>query len=415
MKRRLVQLFGPVVVAIVIVSSLLLLPLPQSQASQQTIKEAAVSLSPNVLLGRRLKNQALAEGYVPFMGSSELSRLDAFHPTVLATKYDRSYRPLLLGAPGTQSLTHFLDDQSWIRQYRGRKVVMILSLQWFTQEGQRADAFNYYYSPLQAITFLRHAQPEKTADRYAARRLLQMLPKEGHGAIRQGLLEVAAGQYPDQGLWTRLNLQAMALGNEDALFSRVALPTTQWGKVKQGLAQLPAKATEQQLDSLAARIGAQQTTNNDFGIDNHFFAKRLGGDKLQGLKNSQAHFDYRQSPEYGDLQLLLAQFARYHVQVQFVIPPINQKWATYTGLSQPMVAQATTKIKHQLTSQGFTHVLDLTQAGAKPYFMQDTIHLGWRGWVAVDRVVKPFLTQPQGPTHYRLNNHYFTKRWANAR
>lgn len=414
MKRRLLQLFGPVLLACVLVGGMFLMPLPQGQASQQTVKKAAVSLSPNVLLGRRLKAQALAEGYVPFMGSSELSRLDAFHPTVLAEKYHRPYRPLLLGAPGTQSLTHFLNDQSWIRQYRGRKVVFVLSLQWFTPGGQRPDAFSYYYSPLQAITFLRNAQPHRIADRYAARRMLQMPPLQGHSAIRDGLLEVAAGQYPDQGVWTRLNLQDVALKNEDALFSRLLLPSRA-KKITQGLAQLPAHATDQQLDALATQIGARQTTNNRFGIDNQFYAKRLGGDKVQALKGSQAHFDYRRSPEYGDLQLLLAQFARYHIQVQFVIPPINQKWASYTGLSQPMVAQTTAKLKHQLTSQGFTRVLDLTQAGGEPYFMQDTIHLGWRGWVAVDRAVQPFLTQKQPAAHYRLNDDYFTSRWAHAR
>lgn len=56
-------------------------------------------MSPNILLGQRIKDQALQAGYVPFMGSSELSRMDAFHPSVLAAKYDRDYR-LLLGRLG---------------------------------------------------------------------------------------------------------------------------------------------------------------------------------------------------------------------------------------------------------------------------------------------------------------------------
>ena len=57
-----------------------------------------------------------------------------------------------------------------------------------------------------------------------------------------------------------------------------------------------------------------------------------------------------------------------------------------------MIAQFDKKIQYQLKSQGFNNVLDLTQDGGKDYFMTDTIHLGWRGWLAVDQKVDPFLT-----------------------
>jgi D-alanine transfer protein len=46
--------------------------------------------------------------------------------------------------------------------------------------------------------------------------------------------------------------------------------------------------------------------------------------------------------------------------------------------------------------------------------MQDTIHLGWRGWVAVDKVVEPFLTKPQKPDTYRIQPYFFSKGWTNA-
>ncbi|WP_225360245.1 D-alanyl-lipoteichoic acid biosynthesis protein DltD [Secundilactobacillus mixtipabuli] len=64
-----------------------------------------------------------------------------------------------------------------------------------------------------------------------------------------------------------------------------------------------------------------------------------------------------------------------------------------------------------MSLQRFNHVLDLTQAGNVNYFMQDTIHLGRRGWLAIDQVVRPFLAQRQPAPHYRLNDAYFAKKW----
>lgn len=413
MKKRLWLIFGPVILACALVLGVLLVPMPQGHVSQKTLREASVSMAPNILLGERIKDQALRSDYVPFMGSSELSRMDAFHPSVLAAKYHRNYRPFLLGAPGTQSLTHYLDDQSWIRQYRGKKVVFILSLQWFTPKGANPDAFHYFYSPLQAIVFLQHADPHDAADRYAAKRLLTLSPAKAHSDIREGLLDVAAGVKLTQGLKTRLVIHKVLLHNEDSLFSKFTVGN-HYARIQKGMAQLPSVATDQQLDVLAAKIGAKATTNNRFGIENHFFSARLGGHKLAKMRAKQAKFDYRHSPEYGDFQLLLDQFAKNHIQVQFIIPPINRKWAQYTDLSQPMVTTTANKLKRQLADQGFSHVLDLTQAGSRPYFMQDTIHLGWRGWVAVDQVVDPFLSDKQKPDTYHIQPYFFSKGWANA-
>lgn len=412
MKRRLFRLFGPPLLAGALVLGLLLVPLPRPQLSHQALDEAAVSMSDNVLLGTAIKRQALANHFVPFIGSSELSRMDPLHPSVLAAKYHRNYRPLLLGTAGTQSLTHYLADQSWIRQYRNKRVVFIISPQWFVPQGVRPAAFQFFYSPMQTIDFIQNAHPNRLADRYAARRILQLSGKHS-GAIHTALLNIAAAQPVGRGIRWQLRVQATLLRNEDTLFSRF-FSHRKWAKIQQGERRLPAQADDKQLDALAVKIGAKDSSNNDLGIDNHFYKSRLSGDKLGKMRDKQVNFDYRRSPEYNDFQLLLTQFAQNHVQVQFIIPPINQKWAHYTGLNQQMCDQTVAKLETQLHSQGFDHVLNLSADGGEDFFMEDTIHLGWRGWVAVDRAVQPFLSNKQEPAHYRIQQRYLSKAWANA-
>ena len=412
MTRRLWQIFGPVVLAALLVVGILLAPLPNGRISKPRLQADAVSLSPTVLGGARVKDQALAQHYVPFMGSSELARMDPFHPSTLAAKYHRPYQPLLLGNPGTQSLTHFVDGQSELAQLKGKKVVFIVSMQWFTRQGQIPAAFDMYYSPLQLSTWLLRAKGN-VADRYAARRLLKMNAPAKSTLDRQSLYQIAAGR-PVRG-WARLALQARLrmLNNEDQLFSRFT-HSTNWRRIKDGEKQLPAKDEPQQLEQLAGVIAKNKTKHNRLGIDDTFFRQRLGHGKLASLRGSQRHFEYRYGPEYGDFELLLQQFAKNHTTVQFIIPPINAKWAAYTGLPMGNYEQAVAKLKYQLASQGFTHVEDLSRDGGQPYFMQDTIHLGWRGWLAVDQTVDPFLTQRQPAEHYRLNDAFFGTTWANT-
>lgn len=43
--------------------------------------------------------------------------------------------------------------------------------------------------------------------------------------------------------------------------------------------------------------------------------------------------------------------------------------------------------------------------------MTDTIHLGWRGWLAVDQKVDPFLTKKTKPVHYQINDDFYSKEW----
>lgn len=411
MIRRLWHIFGPFICASVIVLALLLLPVRFTQPAPHTIANAAVSLQRNVLTGQRVKAAAVNDQYVPFIGSSELSRMDPFHPSVLATRYHRPYKTLLLGAPGTQSLTQYLNNAHLLAGMQGHRLVFIISPQWFTATGQRRDAFSYYYSPLAMTSWILNAH-QNEATRYAARRFLAMT--NNNALTRRALTQIAAGQPVTPAVRHVLQLQHRVLQNEEGLFARYASGRrNRW--IHHEAARLPATATHAKLERLARHMATKASSSNHFGIDNGFFKHRLGHGRLEALRDSQQHFDYRQSPEYGDLELLLRLFAEHRLQVQFIIPPVNAKWARYTGLRPGMMRQTVRKITYQLRSQGFNHVLDLSRDQSQPHFMADTIHLGWRGWLAVDKAVRPFLTHKQPAPRYHLNPDFFSKEWRDAK
>lgn len=408
-KRRLWQIFGPVLCAFIALVIVFLLPWERT-FSKGSIYEAANSQNQTIFKGVKMKQEAFAGYYVPFYGSSELSRFDPLHPSVLAAKYHRSYRPFLLGGPGSQSLAQFDGMQGTSKQLRNKKAVMIISPQWFTKKGQNPQAFALYYSPLQTIMFLLKAKDNLT-DRYAAARIANM-PTVKSGIIKLCLQKVADGRKLSG--WDRflLKRRQTMLANEDKFFSTFQL-RNRTQKIQQKMRLLPASYSAAALHKVADQQAALHTTSNNLGIDNTFYRTRLNSKVLRELKGSQKHFDYVHSAEYADFELVLHQFAKQHTNVLFIIPPINAKWMKYTGLSPKMYQESVAKMERQLTNQGFENIVDLSKDGGHKYFMEDTIHLGWNGWLAVDHVVKKFMTLKNRPYLYDLNDYYYSKRWQN--
>lgn len=407
-KRRLWQIFGPVICAIVLLIVVFQLPWERT-FSKDAIFQAANSQTLTVFKGVKMKQEAYDDGYVPFYGSSELSRLDPMHPSVLAEAYHRNYRPFLLGGPGSQSLVQFIGMQGTSEQLKNKKAVVIISPQWFTKQGQDPAAFEMYYSPLETSIFILNAKNTE-ADRYAAKRILMMPGIKG--VIKDGLQKVAAGKKLSDYDRFMLKRKLQVLKNEDTFFSSLQM-RDRVEKIRQRAAKLPKRYSTAALTQIATETGEKHTTSNRFGIDNQFFRTRFNKQVLKKLKGSQKHFNYVKSPEYSDFELMLSQFAQQGTNVQFIIPPVNSKWAKYTGLSEKMYQQSVRKIKYQLMSQGFYQIADLSKKGNKPYFMEDTIHLGWNGWIAVDKAVRSFMAQPDGHYNYKLKKYYFTKKWQN--
>ena len=173
MKKKLFAIFGPIFLAFGLIAVFFTSSYRVDLTDPTVIKKASTSMSENVLKGDTIKNEALAEKkYVPFFGSSELSRISPFHPSVLAEKYHRDYRPFLLGAPGTQSLSQYMMMRSAGDDLKNKKIVFIISPQWFVKDGVKKDYFDTYYSQLQTLDWLFSLKKITPADRYLARRLL---------------------------------------------------------------------------------------------------------------------------------------------------------------------------------------------------------------------------------------------------
>lgn len=413
MLKRLWQIFGPVICALVLVVVVIYCYPQGRKHNYQTDKRNAVTLTTANFKSRINKTNALSNKehrFVPFFGSSEWLRFDALHPAVLAEKYDRNYRPYFIGQRGAASLNQYLGMQQMLPELKNGTAVYVLSPQWFTKKGYNSAAFQQFFSNDQLSSFLNQNEVDENSE-YAAKRILEMKPEI---AMKSQLSKVAKGQELNTFDKTYVQFLAELNKREDALFSPFAAPNNANydKKVLPYLKELPDEFSYEALDQVAVRDAEEHTKSNSFGIDDRFYKKRLSK-KIGKLKGFQEHLSYEVSQEYGDLQLVLNQFAKSKTNVIFVIPPVNSKWMAYTGLNQEMYDATVLKIRYQLESQGFTNIADFSKDGDQAYFMQDTIHMGWKGWVAFDKAVDPFVSNPTPAPSYHLNDRFYSKDWAN--
>ena len=413
MLKRLWQIFGPVICALVLVVVVIYCYPQGRKHNYQTDKRNAVTLTTANFKSRINKTNALSNKehrFVPFFGSSEWLRFDALHPAVLAEKYDRNYRPYFIGQRGAASLNQYLGMQQMLPELKNGTAVYVLSPQWFTKKGYNSAAFQQFFNNDQLSSFLNQNEVDENSE-YAAKRILEMKPEI---AMKSQLSKVAKGQELNTFDKTYVQFLAELNKREDALFSPFAAPNNANydKKVLPYLKELPDEFSYEALNQVAVRDAEEHTKSNSFGIDDRFYKKRLSK-KIGKLKGFQEHLSYEVSQEYGDLQLVLNQFAKLKTNVIFVIPPVNSKWMAYTGLNQEMYDATVLKIRYQLESQGFTNIADFSKDGDQAYFMQDTIHMGWKGWVAFDKAVDPFVSNPTPAPSYHLNDRFYSKDWAN--
>ena len=412
MLKRLWMIFGPVLIAGLLVFLLIFFYPTSTSYNLSEEKRYAAAISTQSFRERFQKVRALSDPnlrFIPFFGSSEWIRFDSMHPAVLAEKYNRSYRPYFLGQAGAASLNQYFGMQQILPELENKPAVFVISPQWFTETEYEPAVFRRYFNTDQLGAFLEN-QSGDVSSRYAAKRLMKKYPDVVLGDIVKKITEGEQLSEIDQ---TLIDTLARFNQKQSFLFGQLSVNDGEKyrDRVEKYLKDLPDKFSYDALREIAVKDAEANTTNNDMGMENHFYDTQVKKD-LKKWKDYQKNYNFLKSSEYNDLQLVLNQFANSKVNVLFVIQPVNKKWMDYTGLNQDMYQHAVEKIRYQLESQGFTNIADFSKNGAEPYFVKDTIHIGWLGWLAFDKAVDPFLSNPTPAPTYHLNERFFSKDWA---
>lgn len=389
--------FGPMILAVILVCALVFTPpsVKSLTISPNDVYNASSTLDPTIFQGILMQQEMLKDKqYLPIYGSSELHRLDIYHPTNYFKMNPDGFTPFLIGRAGMYSLVHFLNLSASADSLKNRKIVIILSPEWFSKKGLSDSYFAGNFSEEQMYQFIFSNNIDPKLKQKAARRFLQFGFIRQNGAIAK-LLEGIAYPNKTSGLSTfvdslqgHMNSQMLTL--YDAIRMHMVKPNYYPSQYQSPDPKLKGKNWSQ-LKLMAKKDVESYTNSNRFHIDNALYLKSIKN-KLTHFKNYNAGQSFNKSPEYGDLQLVLDLLKEKHAKALFVSVPFNGLWYNYAGVSKQKREVCYRNIAREIRGNGF-QLADFTRFDTKPYFLEDTMHIGPEGWVYIDQAIKAFYDQ----------------------
>jgi len=357
--------------------------------SYHTVDKASYDLDPDIFQGVQVQRKMLQHNdFLPIYGSSELSRMDPFHPSNYFHENDANITPFLIGRGGMQSLVHFLNFSSTKDELKNKKIVFILSPQWFTPKGIDDAHFEPNFSTQQAYEFALHSTLSPSLQQKGAKRLLEFdfVQKD---KLLSTLLENQAhpnGSYQKKATFVSPLAHAFlnVLTKRDLILSVFNMNM----RHLHTNTSLTKDVSWDELKKHASTYGSAHTKTNSFGIEDRYYNFRIKDfvPKLKGYRKGQS---FTSSPEYNDLQLTLDVLKEAGAKPLFISVPVNGKWYDYAGFPKEGRTKYYQKVKKQIKDEGFP-IVDLSSHEYDPYFIKDTMHLGWKGWAYIDEVLVSF-------------------------
>jgi D-alanine transfer protein len=316
---------------------------------------------------------------VMVMGSSELESLAPENPRIFLPANVSDFDLFMSGRGYTQSLYHAIELAAMAGDLRDKKVVLIVSPQWFTSQGIDPVAFQALFSEPAWQGMLHNP-------------LLLPQTKEELIARVSTLMKGASGFDAPSG-------NGMAGDAAHLLFMpfNQVIRRAQTLRIKCLSAQLIAKSSlpykvaagsvpVDQFDWSKARALAETEgtviVHNEFDIADPYFATYIKP-RLSQLKDSLRTTDYAAaSPEDGDLGLFLDVARDLGVRVLLVSVPMSGRWFDYAGYDAARRSDYYAKIRAIADRPG-VGLADFSQDEYTPFFLYDTQHLGWKGWLDV--------------------------------
>lgn len=378
--------FAPMIIAVVLFIIFVFFPNKWLEhfITDEKVESASTELSPLMFQGELIQSKMLAnKKYYPIYGSSELSRFDPFHPSNYFKANVKGCEPFLVGRGGTQSIIQFMNLASHADQLKGKKLVFIVSPQWFHRGGIDEFHFAPNYSMLQAYDLAFNKTIDPTLKKEAIRRLLQfdvikrdrllstLFKSELKPSNQLSLKEKAVKPL------AYVNMQL--LKKKDLYYSII-------GHYKRNLhmkSDLVKDKSWNELEKEATQYGKARANNNPFHVSNQYYEKKIAP-KLDTLKNRKTETSFAHSVEYKDFQMILNLLKEKGAKPLFVSLPVNGNWYDYTGFPKEGRDIYYNKIRNQVSRAGFP-LADFSGHEYDPYFLKDTMHIAWKGWVYMDR------------------------------
>ena len=346
------------------------------------------------ITGMYLLKQSAAQGdNLIIYGSSELRTTEiSTHPSNFFAGNRSGFQVNLVGRGSCQSLIHAISIAATGDSLTGQKVVLITSPQSYVEDGIAADLFMANFSKQQYLELLQANDVSTEVKAYLSARVLELLEQYETETdstpdlpIRY-LAESYANPTPVYSLRRVLLMPYYAFSRylydlDDKTSARSLLKSVD----KITLFPSPDKIDWPEESATALAEAERMTENNDFGMLDDYYTTYIGT-RISRQEGKDRGLYYSVSREYDDLRILLETCRQKGIEPLFVHVPLHGQWSDYTGFPAERRNDYYNNVRDIVTEYG-VEMLDLTAHEYNKYFLCDVMHLGWKGWLEVDKAL----------------------------
>lgn len=329
----------------------------------------------------------LTNNAIPVFGSSELSAEDdVAYPVSLFRNGASDYNMVLIGRGSMQSLHHAINVGAMAPIISNKKVVLILSPQWFTSSHLASEAYASRFSERMYSELMKNSSISRQTKQEITERVKTLLVTDPKQLAR---VEKYESVYLNHSVNVIEHIE-MKLYDSFMHIKQKSILANHIDKLQKNENE-PISVDDiifGDLMNAATEAGKKACTNNDLFIYDEYYDTYVR-DSREANKNVNAGASYLESPEYDDLRLFLNICKEVGIEPLIVSIPVNGRWYDWTGFSKEERQSYYQKIRN-ICEEAQVSLCDFSDKEYEEYFLKDIMHLGWKGWVYLDEAVYKF-------------------------
>ncbi|MCR6515567.1 D-alanyl-lipoteichoic acid biosynthesis protein DltD [Clostridium sp. LY3-2] len=332
-----------------------------------------------------INNKFLSEDSIMMLGASDLRKATKQHPTRYFNTNKNKNKVFTIGRPFTQQLQDAITLGSTNPDIKGKKVVLLESLQWFVHpEGVAPRDFQGRFSPIQFYTFLDNKDISKESKEFLCKRVNTLL--EGSSEFKSE--KIYAELYNDNSAIAKikkvllkpyfyLREKEVLLKEKGRLYLRLKKLKNKTPKDSELKKPFNWKKEQEQ----AIKDAKKRVKDAPLKLDKDYYNKTLKPN-LKKLKNKYKGVNLLESKEMDDYKYFLDICKEQGADLTVVLMPCFPWYYDYAGISQKQRFEFYDVMGKLAKEKGFK-VMDLRDKETEDYYLRDVMHLGTRGWLDV--------------------------------
>lgn len=337
--------------------------------------------------GLIITDHFLSEDNIMMMGSSELSHsIKRQHPTSYFNTNRSRNGIFTIGRPYTQTLQDTIMLGSTDPNIKDKKVVLLLSMQWFMDKGGVTRLhFQDRFSPAQFYAFLNNPDIDKKNKEEMTKRVENLLKgSEEYKSEREYAILYNSNTFLSKVkkvlLYPYFEFREKIVNLKDKGILYRALRKLPDKTAKDDKLGKPINWNEEQ--EAALKEAKERTKGNNLKVDDWFYENAYKK-YYKKLKNKYSKDKLTKSEELKDYQYFLNLCQNLGIKPTIVVMPASNWYYDYTGIPEKERYAYYDKVTEMAKEKGFD-VMNLKDKEKVEYYLRDAMHLGTRGWLDVN-------------------------------